>query len=716
MQTALDRGSHPSTIAHAAFLRNEMADLCAQRFWIILPFALLQHLPNLRLSPMGVVPQRDRRPRIIVDYTFSLINEHTTSQAPPEAMQFGHAFDRLLHRIHHVDRSFGPVFLIKVDLADGFYRVALATEDLPALGVAFPSLPSEPPLVALPLVLPMGWVSSPPYFCAITETITDLANAQLQQPLVPLPIHRLSFIADNPNNETPLPFRTSMSLTPQPTSLPTPFHRTPILAPKRSKPLAHVDIYMDDFVALAQGHPHRRLQVRTTLFQSIDTVLRPLSTSDEPFHRQEPISVKKLQKGDARWTTRKMILGWIIDTYHETIELPSHRADRLQTIITELLAKRRLAFKTWQKLLGELRSMILALPGGRGLFSTLYTCYADGIQTKRIRINRPMRDALLDLRDLADDLLARPTRIGELADTLPVAYGTADASGTGIGGVWLSADHNFQPFFWRSVFPPHVQSALVSSSNPNGTISISDLELLAQIALQDLLLNRYDCRERTISVFTDNIATRAWHRKGSITTLGPAAYLLRILSLHQRHFRYRSTIDYLPGPLNVLADDASRLWNLSDEQLTYHFNSSYPQTKPWIMLPLRPEMHSTLISALFCTRCARELYLPALNPATLHGFDGPHIAAQWASLRNVPKSGIHYRSSKSLPTVTEPALSRPVVTLSDLVPWKGPSAPLARRFPFWGPLIPDSTNTDSPTTPSNNNFEATKDWTLQRLE
>ena len=78
------------------------------------------------------------------------MNQETTPNAPQEAMQFGRAFERLLHKIHHSNRRFGQVFMIKVDLADGFYRVPLATADLPTLAVAFPSLPQEPPLVAVP--------------------------------------------------------------------------------------------------------------------------------------------------------------------------------------------------------------------------------------------------------------------------------------------------------------------------------------------------------------------------------------------------------------------------------------------------------------------------------------------------------------------------------------------------------------------------------------
>ena len=58
-------------------------------------------------------------------------------------------------------------------------------------------------------------------------------------------------------------------------------------------PLAYVDIYVDDFLALAQGLPQTLDNVRTTLFNAIDEVFRQLHPSDQLFHRNEPVSIKK---------------------------------------------------------------------------------------------------------------------------------------------------------------------------------------------------------------------------------------------------------------------------------------------------------------------------------------------------------------------------------------------------------------------------------------
>ena len=57
--------------------------------------------------------------------------------------------------------KFGPGVYIylskKIDISDGFYRIAVRTEDAPELAVLFPTRDGEPPLVGIHLVLPMGW-------------------------------------------------------------------------------------------------------------------------------------------------------------------------------------------------------------------------------------------------------------------------------------------------------------------------------------------------------------------------------------------------------------------------------------------------------------------------------------------------------------------------------------------------------------------------------
>jgi hypothetical protein len=67
--------------------------------------------------------------------------------------------------------------------------------------------------------------------------------------------------------------------------------------------------------------------------------------------------VKKFLRGDGYWETRKVILGWIIDTVAMTLELPAHGRKRLQAILENIpaLTLRRTSVRKWHRLLGELR-------------------------------------------------------------------------------------------------------------------------------------------------------------------------------------------------------------------------------------------------------------------------------------------------------------------------------------------------------------------------
>jgi hypothetical protein len=143
-------GSHASTAEHQVFLRVEIGYMVEKGFWIVLLYSQVRELPNLRISSMGIVPQRNQRPRTIVDYTFSFVNNEMARLVSREAMLFGHTLHRLLRMIRFSDPAQGPVYMLKVYVADGFYRVYVAPRDVRKLGVAFPATPGEPPLVAFP--------------------------------------------------------------------------------------------------------------------------------------------------------------------------------------------------------------------------------------------------------------------------------------------------------------------------------------------------------------------------------------------------------------------------------------------------------------------------------------------------------------------------------------------------------------------------------------
>ena len=152
---------------------------------------------------------------------------------------------------------------------------------------------------------------------------------------------------------------------------------------------------------------------------------------------------------------------------------------------------------------------------------------------------------------------------------------------------WVAVhyDTDCQPHMWRYPFPPEVQHALVSQSNPTGTITNSDLEHAAIICQMAIMANDHNVRYCTIQTNTDNTPTISRVNKGTVSSEGPSAGLCHLACAHQRHHRYCHLAGFIPGDLNVMSDDTSRLQHLSDTELLSRFEQLHPQPKPWAHAP-----------------------------------------------------------------------------------------------------------------------------------
>ena len=120
LSAAIAYGSHNSCNRDPSFLRTETRDFVEKGFWIVLPLEDAVGLNGLRLSPAGLIPQRERRDRLVIDYTWSGINK-ATRRLSPDSMQFVHALQLILQRMYDADPRHGPIYMMKVDIADGFY-------------------------------------------------------------------------------------------------------------------------------------------------------------------------------------------------------------------------------------------------------------------------------------------------------------------------------------------------------------------------------------------------------------------------------------------------------------------------------------------------------------------------------------------------------------------------------------------------------------------
>ena len=163
------------------------------------------------------------------------------------------------------------------------------------------------------------------------------------------------------------------------------------------------------------------------------------------------------------------------------------------------------------------------------------------------------------------------------------------------------------------------------------------------------------------------------------------AYLLRLNALHQRHHRYLARHHYIPGPVNAMADDASRRWDLSDSALLTHLNTRYPQAQSWKLHPLPPATNSALTGAL-CRKRPPDGFLGNITSLpTPVGASGP-LSAQarsWTPTTWAPATPSP--CSSCLHNDIAPDRSLPAVNRCDLGQWRMPYERWVRRTPGWGP-------------------------------
>jgi hypothetical protein len=179
-----------------------------------------------------------------------------------------------------------------------------------------------------------------------------------------------------------------------------------------------------------------------------------------------------------------------------------------------------------------------------------------------IKQNAPVREALTDFRTLIKILAQRPTNCKELVVNTPGYVGFYDASKLGAGGVWLSGSLHLSPIVWRLEWPPDMQQNVVSFSNPNGTITNSDLEMAGMLAHYLVLEHLVSLRHVHVAAWCDNTPTVSWTNKLSLSRLCVAGILTRALAMRIHANEASPLVSVsIAGTDNTMADAASRTFH-----------------------------------------------------------------------------------------------------------------------------------------------------------
>ncbi len=104
------------------------------------------------------------------------MNNTTEKTAPAGAInQIGECLFRLIHAFAEADNN-ARIFMAKRDIKDGFWQMDCAAGEEWNFAYVLPQEEGKPITLVVPTFLQMGWVESPPYFCAAMETSRDIST------------------------------------------------------------------------------------------------------------------------------------------------------------------------------------------------------------------------------------------------------------------------------------------------------------------------------------------------------------------------------------------------------------------------------------------------------------------------------------------------------------------------------------------------------------
>jgi hypothetical protein len=192
----------------------------------------------------------------------------------------------------------------------------------------------------------MGWVESPPYFCAALETARDVAVDYIETSIGSLPVHKFEDWAGAKVAQLQKPSSTNKGF------------------------WYVVEVYVDDFIAAIIPTTREQItHLARGILHGIHDVFPACNDND-----RDPISTKKLRKGEGMFHTKKCILGFKFEGAEKTIWLEEDKQAALLTILHQWIRGvtkiwRGIPFVEFESVTSKLRHAFTALPEAWGLLS-----------------------------------------------------------------------------------------------------------------------------------------------------------------------------------------------------------------------------------------------------------------------------------------------------------------------------------------------------------
>ena len=573
MTMAVERGPHQSATDPEAmeYFQQEVMEKVKQGQVTLVNWDDIKSNPppELKVSPIALIPHKSRKFRAILDLSFAIklkngdvavpsVNSTSIKTAPAGAIdQMGHALQRIIHAFAQAPEN-AKIFSAKWDIKDGFWRLDCQQGEEWNFAYVLPQAEGKPIKLIVPTSLQMGWIESPPFFCAASETGRDVAAEYVETPVGSLTDHKFVEHAAQGADYGALP------------------------ATSTDKRLAYLlEVYVDDYIALAIPTSQEQLRhVANAVMHGVHDVFPPNEDANN-----DALSFKKLLKLEGMWALVKDILGFTFDGLEKTIWLEEPKRDALLTTLQGWLraAHRREAgvpFGEFQSVIAKLRHAFTSIPSGKGLLSPCNTVMRLEPEFVYLHRNQPLQEAITDCRTLLRESTLAPTKCAELVTGWPDFVGIKDASSHGVGGIIVGENVACIPTVFRAEWPDDIKRLYKTGSITNSDLECAGL-LLLWLIMEDVCPLKVGSR---VGLFSDNSPTVSWVQRLASRRSKVAAQLIRALALRlKKQGAAPLTPLHIPGVENAVADIPSRSfgsepkWHCrSNDELLTLFNKTFP--------------------------------------------------------------------------------------------------------------------------------------------
>ena len=637
MQAAIDRGPHVSALEPDAvkYMKGEIQQKVAAQQLRVVKWDDIKNdpPPELKISPVALIPHKSRDYRAILDLSFSLrlesgqsipsVNEASEKTAPRGAIdQMGHALKRVIYAMADADLAGDDkVFMAKWDIKDGFWRLDCRDGEEWNFAYVLPQEEGEPVRLVVPTSLQMGWIESPPYFCAASETARDVAQQYAERAVGDMPTHKFL----------------------QHTATSAAYADLPAKNQGREEGFKYmIEVYVDDFISLARATSQAQLDhVANSVMTGVHDVF-----PEDKVDKNDPLSLKKLLKEEGMWDVVKNILGFTFDGDKKAMWLEDDKRNAIITVVHGWIrhAKYRggIPFEEFESIIAKVRHAFTAIPAGNALLSPCNRMLRMRPSFVYLHRNQELLDALVDIRSFLRESVSIPTLCRELVPGHPDYIGVKDASGHGVGGIIVGENMPCPPTVFRMPFSQEIRDDLVSFKNRKGRITNSDLEfaglLLLWLIMEDVckLGKTPGCH---VGLYSDNTPTVHWVQKLASRSSKVAMQLLRCLAFRLKIVKASPlTPLHVAGVRNALTDIPSRSFGSepqwlceTDAQLLTLFNKTFPlpNQASWQVYRPSKEQCTRVISVLQMRRTTADEWQRPPKPGKVCGATGSNMSHLW---------------------------------------------------------------------------------------